>query len=615
MLYWDTMRAYLYQHEHIIQGLPAPAAVVEGAEMKLVSVNDAMLALLNKRSDVIGRPFCDALPEFQPQDFLQQLKDVYKRGLPHYASEAHVKLDVGGSAQQVFMDYMLSPLKRESGEVYGILIIANDVTDRIMSRRRLLESEQNFKSLVLHAPVAMCILKGADFVIEVANEKMVQLWGKTAGEVMHKPIFEGVPEARGQGFEDILLKVYTSGEHYQAHELPVKLLHDGVPDTRYVDLVYEAFRENDGNIAGIIAVAIDITNQVNVRRKIEEAEKRGRLAFEASSIGTFDYNLQNNTYITSPQMHDIFGFIPTSHSDYVETIYPDDKQIWRDAFNEALHTGKLSYEVRILKDGKPAWVRVEGIVEFSPDAQPVRMVGTVADITAEKHIQLQRDDFIGVASHELKTPITSLKASLQLLSRMLTDLPPRASALLNQSNQSLQKLSNLIEDLLNVSKLTQGHVSLHKTRFKVSELVDGCCSHVRIAGTHEIVFEGDDQLDMYADQTKIEQVLVNFVNNAVKYASRSKEIKVKAERLEKAVRIAVEDKGPGIAADKIAGLFKRYVQGSEKKDALSGGVGLGLHICAEIIKMHDGQIGVNSEPGKGSSFWFTVPMAFDQLYE
>ncbi|HEY1024013.1 MAG TPA: ATP-binding protein [Sphingobacteriaceae bacterium] len=601
------MQAYLYQNEQIIQSLPAPAAVLDGPELKLVSVNEAMLKLWGKDRSVLGRPFTEALPEFEHQDLLQQLNDVFKTGRPYDAHEAPVFLNSSGGLQQQFLDYTYSPLKRESGEVYGVLIIANNVTERIVSRKLLLESEKNFRSLVLHAPVAMCILKEPDYVVEVANEKMFELWGKTAAQVMNKPIFEGVPEVRGQGFEDILSKVYTSGEHYRASEVPVKLLRNGEAATIYVDLVYEAFREADENITGIITVAIDVTSQVMARKKLEEAEERARLAFEASAIGTFDYHLTTNQYVTSPQTHHIFGFIPVSHNEYVERIHPDDKQTWKDAFDEALTTGKLSYDVRILKGEKTSWIRVEGMVEFNEDEEPVRIVGTVTDITTEKNIQLQRDDFIGVASHELKTPITSLKASLQLLSRVLTDLPPRASMLLEQSNQSLVKLSNLIEDLLNVSKLTQGQVNLNKTRFKVADLVSECCNHVRIAGTHEIVFEGDDQTEIYADYSKIDQVIVNLVNNAVKYAPQSKRIKVRAEKFDKATRISVEDKGPGIPAEKIAGLFQRYVQGTEGKNALSGGVGLGLHISAEIIKMHGGEIGVNSRSGKGSSFWFTIP--------
>jgi signal transduction histidine kinase len=162
-------------------------------------------------------------------------------------------------------------------------------------------------------------------------------------------------------------------------------------------------------------------------------------------------------------------------------------------------------------------------------------------------------------------------------------------------------------DLLNYTKLEQGHLILNKQKFALSNLVEHCCSHIRLDGDHFITQRGDLSLEVFADEQKIDQVLVNLVNNAVKYAPESPEIIVSFEAVGSMAKVSVADTGPGIPADKISHLFKRYYR-ADLNDYNSG-LGLGLYICKEIITMHGGKIGVKSVPGKGTTFWFTIPLS------
>lgn len=234
-------------------------------------------------------------------------------------------------------------------------------------------------------------------------------------------------------------------------------------------------------------------------------------------------------------------------------------------------------------------------------------IGTFMDVTNRKKIIQQKDEFISVASHELRTPITTLKASLQLLDRMKHQ--PSAAilpTLIEQANKSLNKVSILVSELLNATKVTQGHLELAKTPFVLRDLINECCDSVRSQGHHSIVVEGDNHLQVVADRFRIEQVLVNFVNNAVKYAPGSKEIIISFEQIASAVKVSVKDFGPGIPPEKLPHLFDRYYQGAENGKQYSG-LGLGLYIAAEIIRKHGGEIGVESHLGEGSIFWFTIP--------
>lgn len=224
-----------------------------------------------------------------------------------------------------------------------------------------------------------------------------------------------------------------------------------------------------------------------------------------------------------------------------------------------------------------------------------------------KEAEQRKDDFISIASHELKTPLTSLKASLQLMDKMKEQAsPPILFRLIDQCNRSMARITTLVEDLLNTSRSRESQLHLTKNHFDITELLKNCCSHIRLDGFHELVLEGDHPLQVFADEHRIDQVIVNLVNNAVKYAPKSKQIFFKIEMLAGKVKVSVRDTGPGIAPEKQSHLFERYYRADESGQY--SGLGLGLYISAEIIRRHNGEIGVESTPGCGSTFWFTLPL-------
>jgi signal transduction histidine kinase len=237
------------------------------------------------------------------------------------------------------------------------------------------------------------------------------------------------------------------------------------------------------------------------------------------------------------------------------------------------------------------------------------MLGTVLDITEFKRLQQQKDDFISVASHELKTPMTSLKASIQILDKLIKtgNNPDKVSTFIEKANTSLVKMQHLIESLLNVSRISAGQLGLQKTTFNLADLINESCDHIRMTGDQELIISGDTNLNVTADRVKIEQVVVNLLNNAVKYAPNSKQIIIHIDSRGNVARVSVQDFGDGIAYDKIPHLFERYYR-VDSTGVQYSGLGLGLYISAEIIERHGGKIGVKSESGAGSTFWFTLPI-------
>jgi PAS domain S-box-containing protein len=293
-----------------------------------------------------------------------------------------------------------------------------------------------------------------------------------------------------------------------------------------------------------------------------------------------------------------------------KTIHPEDLQYTLDQFRAIRKTSDGGeFQIRVKSaDGSYRWHLSRLMPINNEDHQNMLWVGTATDIHELRLLQQQKDDFISIASHELKTPITTLKASLQLLNRM-KDNPTHAMlpSLIGQANKSLNKVTVLIEDLLNATQVNEGQIQLNKTSFTIAELIDDCCSYIRLEGIYTIVTKGDPLLKIYADADRMNQVIINFVNNAVKYAPDSKIIEVNIEKAGDMARVSVTDKGPGITDDKLNHLFDRYYR-VQTHGIQGSGLGLGLYICAEIIKKHDGEIGVTSQLGKGSTFWFTLPL-------
>jgi PAS domain S-box-containing protein len=290
-------------------------------------------------------------------------------------------------------------------------------------------------------------------------------------------------------------------------------------------------------------------------------------------------------------------------------IHPEDLPVCLERWIASLSSGKeYVVEFRLLfADGNYKW-HLARALPFIEDGEVKLWLGTNTNIDFQKENEKRKDEFLSIASHELKTPVTSLKASLQLLDRMKNDPSPAVlNKLIDQSNRSIQKITTLIDELLNSSRLNEGQLRLSKTTFTIAQMLNQCCNDVRLDGTRQLILEGDETLQITADENRIDQVVVNLVNNAVKYAPASKKIYLTVEKTDGFARVGVRDTGPGIPPDKIPHLFSRYYRADYSGNQYSG-LGLGLYICAEIIHKHNGEIGVESKLGEGSTFWFTLPI-------
>lgn len=298
---------------------------------------------------------------------------------------------------------------------------------------------------------------------------------------------------------------------------------------------------------------------------------------------------------------------------FKEIVHPDDLALTMEKYNASLASGNV-FEVenryRRGADGSYRWHLNRAIPLHNDDGKIILWVGTATDIEDQKKAMEKKDEFIGIASHELKTPLTSLKGYLQLLATYKKEeLPASVKTYVERANSSMNKLQNLVNDLLDVSKIQAGRLEYRLQQLDISSLIASWVENaVHIYPAYNFDNQAHHSFLINGNAERLEQVLMNLISNAVKYSPENNNIIIKTEQRENKVRVSVTDFGIGLSAGQIDRIFERFYRVEDKK-FMAGGLGMGLYISDEIINAHNGKIGVDSVPGKGSTFYFDLPLA------
>ena len=327
-------------------------------------------------------------------------------------------------------------------------------------------------------------------------------------------------------------------------------------------------------------------------------------------VWTTDGNGQANYF--NKQWYDYTGldFERSRGGGSQEVFHPDDLIQAAKAWAEAITSQtsfQFEYRIKRASDGQYRWHLGKGEPFKDETGNLVAWFGTSIDIEDQKKEIEKKDEFIGVASHELKTPLTSLKGYVQLIGQ--TELPEPIKLYIEKANSSLNKLQHLINDLLDVSKIKAGRLRFDRTIFDLSELVKQCIENCRyIYPTHKLTEELEQHLMINGNEERLEQVLMNLINNAVKYSSDNKEIIVRAEKDNNNATVSIIDFGIGLSAEDQEKIFDRFFR-VENNEVYIPGLGMGLYISSGIIKEHNGALSVRSKLKEGSVFSFSLPLA------
>lgn len=368
--------------------------------------------------------------------------------------------------------------------------------------------------------------------------------------------------------------------------------------------LYEQNRELN-EIQNALRAEIEFRKQAQseLRERIQELrsilESIPQIAFTAKSDGTIEF--VNQHWFEYSDNEDIF---PQNHPENVSI-----QKCW----DEAVASGnplELEVQLKKLDENKYRYhlLRASPIKEGD---QLVKWVGTFTDIEEQKQGEKRKDEFLSIASHELKTPLTSIKAYMQLLERALktSDNSHDSAKYLDRTRFQLDRLHNLIADLLDISKIESGKLLFNKKAFEFDNLLENSLDIIRQTNPEFNILKMNTQpATIYGDEMRIEQVLINYLTNAIKYSPDSKQIEISSQVVANDLILSVKDYGVGIPEQKQKDIFKKFYRVEENSHRFQG-LGIGLFICSEIIRRHGGTVGVNSEPGKGSEFYFKLPVS------
>jgi len=481
-------------------------------------------------------------------------------------------------------------------------------------QQELIASLIDANELYQNAPCGYLSITPEGKIIKI-NQTILRWLGFDESEIIGRKFISLLPKGGQMHFEMFFMPLAAVNKSVK--ELSYEIVRkDG---TVMPVIVNSASNLNkDGKLLAINTVITDNTERKQYEKDLLQAKRTAEnekkqlqfmadlvpeIIWTASARGRLEYvNARFCQYFECDGLETRASFI-------LSKVHAVDRTSLLKTWSQSLSLGTdLKTEVRLLNpNGGYEWHLLRAARFLDEEGKLTNWFGTCLNINDHVGELKKKDDFINIASHELKTPITSLKAVLQLLDRLkLTPENKMIPGLIEKANRNINKVNVLVDDLLNASQINEGRLNINKTMVDLFALVNDCVQHIRLDSRFEIIISGDPGTNVLADEPRIEQVVVNFISNAMKYAPESKQILIRISRDVEVVLVEVMDQGTGIAPEKLPFLFDRYFQIDNKGSKYSG-LGLGLYICAEIIKGHDGQIGAESTPGEGSTFWFKLP--------
>ena len=545
-------------------------------------------------------------------ELLKGLKKISEERQEMIEVEAAHTFPVIGTRDIVFNIQMMD----SEGPEALVLLALNDVTERKdaeklrLMARNLEQNAEMLNSLYMNSPAFVCTLQGTKHIYDLINPSYQKLFGSR--QLVGKPLMEALPELEGQGFDKILDTVYQTGEIFVATEALIWLAYDeGLPPAeRYFNFSYQPMYDEHKKVTGILVFGYEVTNEVLAKKKSEEnlrliLETIPQITFTASEGKILFFNRFALDYsgLTIDEA--------TTDKGWRKIIHPDDKQSIMALAEACLATGEDFYkEIRLkrARDEKYRWHLMRAThIKDGKDGGITVWVGIATDIQEQKIKEQKKDDFINIASHEMKTPLTTIKGFLQLL-EMTLDGNKENMFFVTKALDSVNRLNSLITELQEVSKIDHGKLNYNITTFDFNKMVEEPIEDQgNISPEYTIIKKGHINSEIKGDRERLQQVVINLISNAIKYSPAQKKIVVTVKEKNGDVIFSVKDNGIGISKENIENVFKKYFRAEDQAMRFQG-MGIGLFIANEIVKRHHGKMWVESELGKGSTFYFSIPL-------
>jgi PAS domain S-box-containing protein len=644
------------------------ASLLLSPEWVIVAASDDYLAAtLTERGAIVGQYIFDAFPDNpqvpeangvanvraslaqvmatrQPHDMAPQHYDVPDRSRPGRFVERHWRprhtpvLDAAGQVQYIVQSVQdITASRLAEGQ------LRESRAKEQMARADAAQQRTEFRHFIEQAPVAVAVYRGPRFCVELANATTLAIWGRTLEAVLHRPVFEVLPEAATPEVLAIFEQVFTTGRPLTANEQPTTIYRHGRQEVVYWNMVFEPQIGPDGQVSGIFTVGTEVTAQVRARQQVEqlnqeletrvqartaelqESEARFRIMADVAPNQVWAVHPDGTIRYVNRAFLDFVGV--ETEAQYAATgwapyLHPDERELAQDTLLQAIASRQpyvLEHRMR-RHDGQYRWLLAQGAPSYLAGGELYGYVGAAIDITELKQAneQLRRtnadlDNFIYTASHDLKAPISNIEGLLYLLR---AELPAAVLAehetlapTLTRMLDSVERFKRTIDHLTAVSKLqkehapAQGAVDLaavvENVRLDLAPLLRD--SEARL----QVHLEGIPAVSF--SEKNLRSVVYNLLSNALKYRhpDRRPHVDVRGHQRAGFTVLEVHDNGLGIAAHQLPQLFHMFQRFHDHVD----GSGIGLYMVKRMVENAGGRIDVHSQLGAGTTFFVHLPHA------
>lgn len=481
-------------------------------------------------------------------------------------------------------------------------------------------------NLILASKFPMAILWGQDLIFIynegyklLINHKHPSAIGKSSREVwpevweFNSPIFE---------------KVLRSGDTIHLEDQAFRINRNWPSEETFFTLCYSPIRLLNNSIGGVLVVLQETTRYVLSERRIREGEQLLRNIINSSPSHIFAVDTENRYTIANKALADFCN-------------YPQEKMIgskFQDLFNPEVALKLETINNEVMKNGLTKYFEEEvktksgnNFIQVMTSKFPIKndagkiigMGGVATDISERKRLEDQlieaknraeeiaklKSQFLDTAAHELRTPVTVISFLVDIFQRNIEHSQVIDEKKLKQLRDAISRLTNLINDLLDLSRLERGLIKINKEKVNLHQLIKKCVDELCLLDPKRVIriYPVELKFEVYVDRTRMTQVLYNLLDNAMKYTPDNSPIDIMIEPGNETLRVSIQDKGPGIPNETLQNLFQAFCRGNSPLNIKASGLGLGLSISKGIIELHGGQIGVRSELGKGSTFYFVLP--------
>jgi len=660
----ETQRELLSSFEES----PVAIATISKENLTYKIVNTFYAELVGRKpSDLIDKPLLEALPELEGQGFDNLLHEVIATGKPYISKEVFVELIRGGKLDQVYVDLIYQP-RRQGSAITGVLVVATDVTEQVITRRKIEESETKLRGIISSAPAGIGLFVGRDLIIENPNQTFIDIVGK-GPDIVGKPLVEVMPEllTEGQPFLKILDDAFTTGIEFKSPGSLVKIVQNGVLTHNYYNITYTPVFNAQGEVYAILDIAVDVTAQIKAQQELEDTEAELRNAIEMANLATWTLDIRSGIYHYSPRFMEWLGFsestknldeaynpLPPSHRASVVAAVAAAIAVGSDGFYDNEHpiVNRLTGQTRI--------IHAQAQVFYNEAGEPISLTGTAQDITLEKQLQLTLEaevklrteelgmaidalqatndelensntllirsneelaQFAYIASHDLQEPLRKIGTFSQMLEKNLGEnISESAEGYLTKIKSSSARMSNLIKDVLMYSQLVKENQGFEKVN--LNDIIQNVIADYDLLIEQKAAIVMHDELpviDAYALQ--MTQLFTNLLGNSLKFARNdvSPQISITCTRITKDaihhhalsakhdyVHIIFKDNGIGFEAEYVEKIFQIF-QRLHNKSTYEG-TGIGLAMCKKIALNHNGDIYAEGDLNSGAIFNIILPV-------